>query len=179
MAIDLSLYAYVYTHRSISVGTYLHGVGGSTDAVLVMTVFQQTAPDWHGDSPHSELEGEPPGLQGAGAPWLLGRGVLRRRRLAQPHGPQDVERSGHSDPQSPRNNQETVCRLQTGRDSPHCHIKCTLSQIFSQSAVIYAFHQHTEFDCLLLIHVILDETFLHHVLNGASIRICDTFSSIV
>lgn len=146
-------------------------VGGSTDAVLVMTVFQQTAPDWHGDSPHSELEGGPPGLQGAGAPRLLGRGVLWWHRLAQPRGPQDLERSCHSDPQSPRNHQETVCRLQTGRD--------TLSHIFSQSAVIYAFHQHTEFDCLLLIHVILDETFLHHVLNGASIRICETFSSIV
>lgn len=48
-----------------------------------------------------------------------------------------------------------------------------------QSAVIYAFHQHAEFDCLLLIHVILDETFLHHVLNRVSIRICETFSSIV
>lgn len=130
-------------------------VGGSTDAVLVMTVFQQTAPDWHGHSSHSELEGGPPVLQGAGAPRLLGRGVLRRRRLDQSCGTQDLERSRHSDPQSPRKHQETVCRLQTGGDSPQCLIKCTFLHI--------SMHQHTEFDCLWLIHVILDQTFHHCV----------------
>lgn len=81
-----------------------------------MAVFQQTVPDWHGDSSHSELEGGLPCDEGAGASWLLGHGALRRGHLAQSAGPQAVERGCHFHPQSP-SHEETVCWMQTGEVS--------------------------------------------------------------
>lgn len=140
---DLYLLAFKYLHWSIctepSLYVYMYmEVGGSTHALLAMTVFQQTASNWHGDSPHSELEGGPPGLQGPGASRLLGCRVLWGRPLAEPRRPQDLERSRHSYPQSPRNHQETVCWQQTGWDSSQRRYKCTRVQIFTQSAVIHS-----------------------------------------
>lgn len=79
-----------------------------------MAVFQQTVPDWHGDSSHSELEGGLPGHEGAGASWLLGYGVLRWNHLTPSCGPQTMERSCHFHPQSPSHHQEAICWLQTG-----------------------------------------------------------------
>lgn len=82
-----------------------------------MAVFQQTVPDWHSDSSHSELEGGLPDHEGAGTAWLLGYGVLRRSCLAQSCSSQTVERSCCFHPQSASQQQETISWMQTGEGS--------------------------------------------------------------
>lgn len=166
----MELYALIYLYA------YIHmEAGGSSNALLVATVFQQTAPHWHGDSLHSELEGGPSGHQGPGTSWLLGHGVLRRRSFAQPSRPQDLERSRHSHPQSPRNHQETVCWLQTGQDSPQCRNNCTGVQIFGpKSCHLLVKHSINTLNYAVSYLLLWIEfwIFLHHVLNRVLISIC-------